>query len=756
MKASLLISLTTLISFGCSESEEHVEQEAKGQLDIPLIIPCEACKTELSKESTSCPDCGHPTKSSLATYAKKREEHKNSGKGLVGEYFDRRERQKQEELRERKIRELQTTFISIEETPRGQKFYWGVLENELIQIDLSQIISCAKKNPEWKVVLRVDPKVTHAEVLDAMKEIGNGGMPGFIYRPWLDSENKDRLNDRESVANAEGSYHIKLPGIPSSFELNAMPRLKLRIGDLGKVYINGSEIEDGTNSSMPDLVANLKAQKGMRDQLIASGRPRETTELRVFIDSSGIAEASSGFNVLNACAKAGVQEFAFFPGPADLKQEKQKTVKLMQRQRRVQPSKQIIRTQAISDIALPGFDQNFRPYEISEIAPPPNPNKIEVKDLSPVESGNPSALGSKPLNNLAVNRAVNGIGLSLPKSMQQRCDPKKRLARLRSGGGQEFTEAAILRGLDWLKANQDPEGSWGGKDKDVQGNPKATNKDAMTSMALLSFLGHCELQDSPKYGPTVRKAIEYITSTPPDKPVGGGNTGSYSHPIRTYALCEAYTMTKNRRLEEFAKRATIHLIKGQNETGGWAYGYGKGVTAHTDLSVTGWHVQALKAAALTGIPIEGLDQAMDKAIEYVRKCQDQTGKFAYKIKSSGKASLTGTGVLSLQMWKNAKTAEAQKGLDWIVANQAKEWRRVNVYEWYYHAQACFQATGVSGGAKYWRAWNKNFQQIVCGAQQADGHWPHGVHFHGDTAIFRTTMTILMLEVYYRYMPSAQI
>ena len=184
-----------------------------------------------------------------------------------------------------------------------------------------------------------------------------------------------------------------------------------------------------------------------------------------------------------------------------------------------------------------------------------------------------------------------------------------------------------------------------------------------------------------------------------------------------------------------------------------AYAYGKGPTAHTDLSVTGWHVQALKAAALTGIPIEGLDQAMDKAIEYVKKCQDQTGKFAYKMKSTGKPSLTGAGVLSLQMWKNAKTAEAQKGLDWIVTNQKKEWRSVNVYEWYYHAQACFQATGVSGGAKYWRAWNKDFQQIVCGAQQADGHWPHGSHFHGDTAIFRTTMTILMLEVYYRYMPN---
>ena len=95
-------------------------------------------------------------------------------------------------------------------------------------------------------------------------------------------------------------------------------------------------------------------------------------------------------------------------------------------------------------------------------------------------------------------------------------------------------------------------------------------------------------------------------------------------------------------------------------------------------------------------------------------------------------------------FENANSKEAQLGLDWIIANQKKEWKQIDVYEWYYHAQAC-QATGVSGGSKYWRAWNKEFQQIVCGGQASDGHWPHGKHFHGDTDIYRTTMTILMLK-----------
>ena len=37
-------------------------------------------------------------------------------------------------------------------------------------------------------------------------------------------------------------------------------------------------------------------------------------------------------------------------------------------------------------------------------------------------------------------------------------------------------------------------------------------------------------------------------------------------------------------------------------------------------------------------------------------------------------------------------------------------------------------------------------------QKPDGHWPHGTHYHGDTTIYRTTMTILMPQVYYRFPP----
>ena len=110
----------------------------------------------------------------------------------------------------------------------------------------------------------------------------------------------------------ESELSIQLPGKPQSSDVTPMDMLKVRIGDEGEVYLNGSEIEDGFDLLMPDLVANLKTQKGMRDQLINSGaKSKEEAELKVEIESSGIAEHQAAVSVLNACCSAGVNKVTF-------------------------------------------------------------------------------------------------------------------------------------------------------------------------------------------------------------------------------------------------------------------------------------------------------------------------------------------------------------------------------------------------------------------------------------------------------------
>ena len=110
----------------------------------------------------------------------------------------------------------------------------------------------------------------------------------------------------------EAELSIQLPSKPQSSDITPMDMLNVKIGDQGEVYLNGSEIEDGLDFEMPDLVSNLKVQKGMRDQLITSGaKTKAEAELKVQIESSGIAEHQSAISVLNACSEAGVEKVTF-------------------------------------------------------------------------------------------------------------------------------------------------------------------------------------------------------------------------------------------------------------------------------------------------------------------------------------------------------------------------------------------------------------------------------------------------------------
>src|SRR4030095_12912669 len=108
----------------------------------------------------------------------------------------------------------------------------------------------------------------------------------------------------------------------------------------------------------------------------------------------------------------------------------------------------------------------------------------------------------------------------------------------------------------------------------------------------------------------------------------GGNNGVYEHAIASYAMAEYYTMTKDERFAELLKQAITHIVQGQAPDGGWQYNYTKG--PGSDTSVSGWQIQALKAAHLTGMGIPGVDEALDKAVGFIKRFQGNKGGFGYR------------------------------------------------------------------------------------------------------------------------------
>ena len=319
-------------------------------------------------------------------------------------------------------------------------------------------------------------------------------------------------------------------------------------------------------------------------------------------------------------------------------------------------------------------------------------------------------------------------------------------------GGTEKSEKAVVAGLRWLKQQQNPDGSW--SDEFQPG---------MTGLALLALLGHGELPESPEFGPTMKRALDWVLARGKEfdgrmsltKDGFGGNSGVYEHAILTYAMGEYFSMTKDERFEPLLKRAIGYVVDGQTPVGGWDYGYAKG--PRNDLSVAGWQIQALKAAHLTGLAIPGVDEALDRAMPFLKSWQGNEGGFGY-VKPENRVSLTGVGVLCTYFWKEAKDRRVKEGIDFLLGKAEVKYKggksEADLYAWYYHTQACLMFGGSA-----WGKWNRMFQNEIADNQSPDGSWPatKGSHLQpkpdGAGPYYRTTLCILMLEVFYRYMPA---
>ena len=64
-----------LMMVGCEEEakKEAVQEEAKDDPSVPLLIPCEACGGDVAKKTEKCLKCGHPTPDSVVAYKEAQE-----------------------------------------------------------------------------------------------------------------------------------------------------------------------------------------------------------------------------------------------------------------------------------------------------------------------------------------------------------------------------------------------------------------------------------------------------------------------------------------------------------------------------------------------------------------------------------------------------------------------------------------------------------------------------------------------------------
>lgn len=321
-------------------------------------------------------------------------------------------------------------------------------------------------------------------------------------------------------------------------------------------------------------------------------------------------------------------------------------------------------------------------------------------------------------------------------------------------GGTPETERAVMRALRWLKSVQENDGSWR---LESGGGPGSGAPPAMTGLAVLTFLAHGETTSSDEFGITIERAVRWLADNQEDDGrFRGRDKHDYSHPIATYAVCEAFAANKTPRLKEVAQKATDIIVKGQHPDGGWDYNCRQ--SQRSDTSYMGWCIQALKAAQVAGIGDSSVDMALERSLDGLKKNRHSSGGFGYTGPNPG--NLTGVGVLCMQLAGAAGSPEVLSGLSWLeraTCNWNQPWGKAPLYYWYYVTQARLH----EGGAQ-WELWNEQMkpelvenQIVVVPEDESDfdiGYWKAcSTTEQCKSYVYNTTLCALTLQVYYRHL-----
>ena len=340
-----------------------------------------------------------------------------------------------------------------------------------------------------------------------------------------------------------------------------------------------------------------------------------------------------------------------------------------------------------------------------------------------------------------------------------------------AGYGDANTEGAVLKALRWLKKTQGANGAWSGTI-------------ANTALAVLAYLAHGETPASKEFGQTVQNAIQYLidaqtTNADGEATYRGVDGNEYATLIATYALCEAYGMTRNPNAKIAALKGMERIVNNQGPTGGWDYKMKK-TSTRDDMSYEGWALQAIKAGKMAGLHPDGLDECIKKAIKCLKTRNFRNNGFNYTA-GGNPTGLTATGCLCMQLLGYMNEPEVKASLEtmraWKPTFESKEKLTPGgptpgaapQYYCYYAAQCKYQAGMCAGAApenvKTWQEWNAAMKALYPpsittlqdtiegpdGKPKAIGYWKQGY----NNVTMGTCLVALQLMVYYRYLPTTQ-
>jgi hypothetical protein len=201
-----------------------------------------------------------------------------------------------------------------------------------------------------------------------------------------------------------------------------------------------------------------------------------------------------------------------------------------------------------------------------------------------------------------------------------------------------------------------------------------------------------------------------------------------------------------------AQSAVNLIINTQHETGGWRYGPSK---QPGDMSISGWQIMAIKSAQMAGLDVPSVTVVRAKA--FLNSCANQDEGYGYVAGSTSSPRMTAVALLCRQYMENWGPAHPRLIKSINAHLKTNPPSRQDVYYYYYATQVMHHF-----GGEAWRDWNEKMRESLIQKQDItngpnQGSWSAAGDPFGRPGgrLMMTSLNLLTLEVYYRYLPLYQ-
>jgi hypothetical protein len=295
------------------------------------------------------------------------------------------------------------------------------------------------------------------------------------------------------------------------------------------------------------------------------------------------------------------------------------------------------------------------------------------------------------------------------------------------------TTQAITKGLVWLAAHQQKDGSFG--------SGAYEGSIANTSIAGLALMSAGSEPGRGLYGEQLEKALTYVMdSVRPSgyifREKGALHGPMYHHAFAVLFLAEAYQLSKRPEIREKLERAVRLIVDTQNNEGGWRY---QPVRNDADLSVTICQLNALRAVRQAGVHVPR--ETLERCGQYIKQSQNLDGGFRYMLPGGASAyPRSAGGTLGLATLLQPDPHALDQAVAYLLQfkQAAKLGQRYSHY--FYGQYYAAQAMHIQGG-DLWTEWYPAIRAEILSKQTREGCWMDSI---GND--YGTAMALIILQM----------